>query len=58
MNSEDRIPSLDEEAGYPLTDDPEVVTEADIDWVAEIDEADELAVHNAHERVYYGSAHD
>jgi hypothetical protein len=36
-------PPLEEQARWPLTDDPEVVTETDIDWVAEIREADECA---------------
>jgi hypothetical protein len=38
--------SLEEQAGWPLSDDPEFVTEHDIDIVAEIEEADMWAEHN------------
>lgn len=38
--------SLEEQAGWPITDDPEIVTEVDIDVVAEIAEDDWVAEHN------------
>jgi hypothetical protein len=38
--------SLEEQAGWPLTDDPQPVTEHDVDFVGEILEADEQAEHD------------
>ena len=38
--------SLEEQAGWPLTDDPAVISERDIDMVAEIAEADAQADHD------------
>jgi hypothetical protein len=37
------LPSLEESAGWPMDDDPEVITELDIDWLADIRQADEEA---------------
>jgi hypothetical protein len=38
-----RLLSLEEESGLSLPDDPDVVYESDVDWLAELAEADDRA---------------